>query len=86
MLRADFIKNLLFTLISVRTYRFKPFKAFENLKKSVFWEKTGGPLGGLGYNIRYRNDSPNNIFVTDAWSGLQHSTDYGENWQSLNRL
>jgi len=84
MLRADFIKNLLFTLISVRTYRFKSFKAFENLKKSVFWEKTGGPLGGLGYNIRYRNDSPNNIFVTDAWSGLQHSTDYGENWQSLN--
>ena len=86
MLRSDFIKNLLITLVTVRFFRFKAIRTIENFKKTIFWEKTGGPLGGLGYNIRYRSDAPNNIFVTDAWSGLQHSTDYGENWQSLNRL
>ncbi|MEP1150966.1 MAG: T9SS type A sorting domain-containing protein [Balneola sp.] len=56
----------------------------ENADELKKWLKTGGPIGGLGYNVRYRPDSPSTIFVTDAWSGLQKSTDGGENWSSAN--
>jgi len=46
------------------------------------WERTGGPLGGLGYDIRV-NFSPqlqNEWYVTDAWAGLHISTDFGLTW------
>lgn len=48
------------------------------------WTKLGGPIGGLGYNVRYRFDDPDRLFVTDAWTGLQKSTDGGSNWSDAN--
>lgn len=44
------------------------------------WVRTGGPLGGLGYDVRMRPDNPDVMYVTDAWTGVFMSTDGGRNW------
>ncbi len=44
------------------------------------WVRTGGPLGGLGYDIRMRPDDPDVMYVTDAWAGVFVSTDGGQTW------
>jgi len=48
------------------------------------WVRTGGPLGGLGYDIRMRPDNPDIMYVTEAWSGVHKSTDGGRTWQPRN--
>ena len=48
------------------------------------WLKVGGPIGGLGYNIRINPTNKNIMFVTDAYSGVQRSTDGGQTWHSSN--
>lgn len=48
------------------------------------WIKVGGPLGGLGYNVRYSPDNQDIFYVTDVWSGLQKSNDGGSTWNSSN--
>ena len=48
------------------------------------WIKTKGPIGGLGYNVRYRHDNPDIMYFTDVWSGVQKSTDGGLNWIQSN--
>ena len=48
------------------------------------WVRTGGPLGGLGYDIRMRPDYPDIMYVSDAWAGVHKSTDGGETWVSVN--
>ncbi len=44
------------------------------------WVRTGGPLGGLGYDIRMRPDNPDRMFVTDAWAGVFSSDNGGLTW------
>lgn len=48
------------------------------------WIKLGGPLGGLGYDIRMRPDNPDIMYATDAWAGIHMSTDGGRTWASIN--
>lgn len=48
------------------------------------WVRTGGPPGGLGYDIRYNFDDPNTWYVTDAFAGVHLSTDNGRTWQPAN--
>ena len=48
------------------------------------WERLGGPIGGLGYDIRMRPDNPDIMYVTDAWAGVHKSTDGGATWFTLN--
>lgn len=48
------------------------------------WERTGGPIGGLGYDIRYSFADPTRWYVTDAWSGFYISTDDGATWTPSN--
>jgi photosystem II stability/assembly factor-like uncharacterized protein len=48
------------------------------------WVKTGGPIGGLGYDVRIDFTDKNIMFVTDNWSGVNKSTDSGEIWSSSN--
>lgn len=51
-------------------------KAYESLP----WVATGGPIGGLGYDIRYKFNDPDIWYVTDAWAGFHISTDNGYTW------
>jgi len=53
------------------------------------WVKTGGPIGGLGYDVRYggRVDGrldPNVMYVTDNYSGVNKSIDGGHTWFTTN--
>ena len=48
------------------------------------WVRMGGPLGGLGYDIRMRPGNPDVMYVTDAWSGVHKSTDGGATWRPTN--
>lgn len=51
---------------------------------SLTWVRTGGPPGGLGYDIRYNFDDPDTWFVTDAFAGVHISTDNGLTWHDSN--
>ncbi len=51
----------------------------------LHWVRTGGPLGGLGYDVRMRPDNPDIIYATDAWSGVNISVDGGRTWQPSNK-
>ncbi|KYG82515.1 YCF48-related protein [Roseivirga echinicomitans] len=48
------------------------------------WQKTGGPIGGLGYNVRIHPVNKNVMFVTDVFSGVNKSVDGGASWVSSN--
>lgn len=52
--------------------------------QSLTWTRTGGPHGGVGYDIRMRPDNPDTLLVTDNASGVSISTDGGRNWTSSN--
>jgi len=48
------------------------------------WFKTGGPPGGLGYDIRIHPEDPQIVFVTDNPSGVNKSFDGGKLWHQRN--
>jgi photosystem II stability/assembly factor-like uncharacterized protein len=51
------------------------------------WVKVGGPIGGLGYDVRYQSHNPRGkqiMFVTDNYSGVNKSMDGGKNWFASN--
>jgi photosystem II stability/assembly factor-like uncharacterized protein len=48
------------------------------------WVRTGGPLGGIGYDIRYKFDQPTTWYVTDNFAGVHISTDDGLTWHPSN--
>jgi photosystem II stability/assembly factor-like uncharacterized protein len=49
------------------------------------WIRTGGPLGGLGYDVRMHPQDPNLMYVTDAWAGVFISQDGGQSWSPTNQ-
>ncbi|OHD74317.1 MAG: hypothetical protein A2177_07705 [Spirochaetes bacterium RBG_13_68_11] len=51
---------------------------------SAAWVRLGGPIGGLGYDIRVQPDDPRVMYVTDAWAGVHKSTDGGTTWAPMN--
>lgn len=51
---------------------------------SLAWVRTGGPLGGLGYDVRIQPDHPDQMFVTDANAGVFTSRDGGASWEPSN--
>ncbi|MEW6718267.1 MAG: hypothetical protein AB1345_12315 [Chloroflexota bacterium] len=51
---------------------------------ALTWVRTGGPLGGLGYDIRMMPGNPDTMLVSDAWAGVFVSTDGGANWLPSN--
>ncbi len=51
---------------------------------SVTWHRTGGPQGGLGYDIRAHPDNPDLMYVSDAFAGVFRSTNGGANWTPIN--
>src|SRR5688572_33215880 len=48
------------------------------------WVSTGGPVGGLGYDVRIHPTSKQTMFVTDNYAGVIKSTDGGKTWQPSN--
>jgi photosystem II stability/assembly factor-like uncharacterized protein len=51
---------------------------------SLSWVRTGGPPGGLGYDIRYNFADPDTWYATDNYGGVHISTDNGVTWQPSN--
>lgn len=49
------------------------------------WIRTGGPLGGLGYDVRMRPDNIDFMYVTDAWAGVFISSNGGKTWYPSNK-
>lgn len=49
------------------------------------WTHLGGPIGGLGYDIRYSFDDHDTWYVTDAWAGIHRCTDRGLTWEPINQ-
>jgi hypothetical protein len=49
------------------------------------WFKTGGPIGGLGYDVRFGSVDQQVMYVTDNYSGVNKSNDGGSNWYATNR-
>ncbi len=49
-------------------------------KGDLTWVRTGGPLGGLGYDVRMNPDNLDIMYVTDALAGVFKSIDGGKNW------
>jgi photosystem II stability/assembly factor-like uncharacterized protein len=58
-------------------------KGTRSLQKTP-WVKMGGPIGGLGYDVRIDPRNKMVMFVTDDPSGVQKSTDGGKTWKSEN--
>jgi len=48
------------------------------------WIRTGGPLGGLGYDVRMDPTNADRMYVTDAYAGVFVSDDGGQNWYPSN--
>lgn len=48
------------------------------------WFRTGGPSGGLGYDVRIHPKDKNIMFVTDNPSGVNKSYDGGDTWVQRN--
>ncbi len=51
---------------------------------SLPWISTGGPIGGLGYDVRMLPDNPDVMYVTDDGAGAFKSVDGGATWFSIN--
>jgi uncharacterized protein (TIGR03437 family) len=48
------------------------------------WVQTGGPLGGVGYDVRMRQDNSDILLVTDTNAGVNRSVDGGNTWSAAN--
>jgi len=48
------------------------------------WIRTGGPSGGLGYDVRMVPGNPDTIYVSDGYAGVFLSRDGGDSWQPSN--
>lgn len=64
--------------------RFDNIVIFGVKPPDLTWVKTGGPIGGLGYDVRY-GTSTDVMYVTDNFSGVNKSQDGGKTWFASNR-
>lgn len=48
------------------------------------WVRLGGPLGGIGYDIKMNPINPDIMYATDAFSGIHKSMDGGKTWFPIN--
>ncbi len=48
------------------------------------WISTGGPWGGIGYDVRFNPNNPEVMYVTDTWSGNHKSINGGNSWYQNN--
>ena len=55
------------------------------LQKAIRWEYMGGPVGGLGYDVRMQPKQSGIMYVSDAWAGVFKSFDGGKSWAPMNQ-
>lgn len=93
LLKIDYtdIAPILYGTIGIETFGQSHFDDFIVMGESppapspgYKWIKTGGPHGGLGYDVRIDPTDPNIIYVTDTFAGVCKSTDGGKNWREIN--
>jgi len=60
-------------------------KSPSTIQSDFVWVRTGGPPGGIGYDIRYNFADHDLWYVTDAFSGVHISTDRGYTWVPSNQ-
>ena len=60
------------------------FEGLFSYSQEFDWIRTGGPWGGIGYDVRIDPKDPNRIYVTDQWAGNHKSVDGGRNWYPNN--
>lgn len=48
------------------------------------WVNTGGPVGGLGYDVRIHPTSKQTMYVTDNYAGVVKSINGGRSWFAAN--
>ncbi len=48
------------------------------------WQSTGGPLGGLGYDVRIHPENKSIMYVTDNNAGVLRSDNGGQTWYQTN--
>jgi photosystem II stability/assembly factor-like uncharacterized protein len=96
ILKSLFCKNNLISLIMLFFLEFNNtimktkitllsiFLFLSTLGFSQQWERTGGPIGGLGYNIKIHPTNSQIIYITDALSGIHKSIDGGTTWLPKN--
>ena len=49
------------------------------------WTSTGGPLGGIGYDVRIHPQRSATMYVTDNFAGVVRSDDAGATWRASNQ-
>lgn len=62
----------------------QPSSAADSDLPALPWYYTGGPSGGLGYDIRMDPRNPDVMYVTDALAGAFKSIDGGATWFPIN--
>jgi photosystem II stability/assembly factor-like uncharacterized protein len=65
--------------------RFDDVTVTGSLPPDDLWIKTGGPIGGLGYDVRYGSADQQVMYVTDNYSGVNKSNNGGVSWFATNR-
>jgi len=48
------------------------------------WKSLGGPIGGLGYDIRFNPNNNDEMYVTDNHTGVAKSINRGKTWETSN--
>ena len=83
---ADLMRFLHFVSVGfvVGTEGTHAYAQGDNDMLDTAWVRTGGPLGGLGYDIRFRPDNTDWMYVTDNFAGVFRSYDGGQTWEPSN--
>jgi len=74
------IESIFSLTLFLLTYILPMQAASQPAYETESWVRTGGPLGGLGYDIRMNPLNPDIMFVTDGFAGVFKSIDGGYNW------
>jgi len=78
------LKALPFLILFTIASPYAEAQTVEPAYRSGPWVRTGGPMGGLGYDIRYNFADHSVWYVTDASAGFNISVDGGQTWKPSN--
>ncbi len=74
---------ILLTLLTTQTFAAPVAQEGSPLANQT-WVRLGGPLGGIGYDIKMDPTNPDIMYVTDTNSGISKSLDGGYSWFPIN--